>query len=69
VTGTFDPLFDSARIAGSLPSGPEFSAVIRLDLIALRAGDRVCLAAPMWMSREQARVAGRALIEVAGEQP
>ena len=56
---------DVARIAGNLPSGPDFSTVIRSDLIVLRAGDLVCLASPRWMSVEQAQAAGRALIEVA----
>jgi hypothetical protein len=58
---------DTARIAGSLPFGPGFSFVMRRDLIALRVDDRVCLAAPDWMTREQATAAGHALIEAAGE--
>jgi hypothetical protein len=57
---------EATRITGSLPSGPEFAASISRDVIALRVRDRVCMAAPRWMTTEQALEAASALTCVAG---
>jgi hypothetical protein len=55
---------DTAYLTGNLPGGPEFSASISRDVIALRVGDRVCLANPQWMTLDQALRSAAALREV-----
>jgi hypothetical protein len=55
---------DSARLTGNLPGGPGFSVSISRDVIALRVGDRVCLANPQWMTLDQALRSAAALREV-----
>lgn len=57
---------DTALISGTLPGGPEFAALIAVDLIVLRVGDRVCIAGPRWLSPEQAARAAEALRAVTG---
>ncbi len=55
----------TVRISGDLPSGAKFAASISRDAIAVRVGDRVCLAAPRWMTADQAQAAADALREAA----
>ncbi|MDR6117251.1 hypothetical protein QE370_000435 [Aeromicrobium sp. SORGH_AS981] len=47
----------SLRVAGTLPGDDrDYDAMVGADSIALRVGDRACLAAPKWMTSEQAHV-------------
>jgi hypothetical protein len=48
---------ESLRVAGTLPDDPRtYDASVAVDSIALRVGDRICVAHPTWMSDNQARV-------------
>lgn len=56
----------SIRLMGDLPSGLSFDAVVSHDIIAVRAGDQICVAHPRWMTAEVASRTAEALRALAG---
>lgn len=40
-------------LRGNVPGGVNFHAVLRPEMIALRVGDRTCIAAPRWLTDDE----------------
>lgn len=58
---------DAITVSTSLPqSGERVRAVVDHDHIAVRVGDRMCVAHRNWMSPEQAIAMAKAVLELAG---
>lgn len=60
---------DTIRVQGQLPSDQaSFSFTVARGVVVLRAGDRVCLAHPRWLTVAQARLVAAELMHVTEDQ-
>lgn len=56
---------EQITLGGTVPSGESFQTVISPRVIALRVGDRICVAHARWMSPVDARSAAEAILALA----